>query len=52
MNNGEVIKIKISAINSEKTLVNISSKPSIPLTLVDYGKNHENILAIKIFLLG
>ena len=40
---GEFINIMLTKINSEQTKINISSKPVVKVTLIDYGKNLQNI---------
>lgn len=47
---GESIQFDIHKINSDKTEVKISSKPTLGTTLVDYGRNLENIEKISDFL--
>lgn len=47
---GDTISFNIAAINNEKTAVKISSRPTSRTTLVDYGKNLENVKAIVSFL--
>ena len=43
---GEVIDINIENRNSENQQIEISSRPKFPLTLIDYGKNKENVETI------
>lgn len=43
---GEVIDINIENRNSENQRIEISSQPKFPLTLIDYGKNKENVETI------
>ncbi len=43
---GEKIMLTVSAENANACKVTISSKPAIGTTLVDYGKNVENLRAI------
>lgn len=40
---GEIITFDLQKIDKNKTQVKISSKPAVPITFVDYGKNLENI---------
>lgn len=47
---GEVIKMTVSSIENERTLVTIVSKPFVITTMVDYGKNLENVKIISEYL--
>ena len=47
---GEVISFAIHKIDNNKIQVIISSKPILCTTLVDYGKNLENVEKIVAFL--
>ena len=40
---GEELEIKIEQITPDRCLINLSSKPILSTTLVDYGKNKRNI---------
>ncbi len=44
---GEIIAIKISSASEGMFKYEIQSKPKLPITIIDYGKNLENILMIK-----
>lgn len=44
---GEKISFKIIEIDTNHTQVEFSSKPIVPITLIDWGKNLENILIIN-----
>jgi len=46
---GETIQFDVRKIDNEKTQVQISSKPALPTTLVDYGRNLENVEKITEF---
>lgn len=43
---GEVISFNLRRIDETRTLVEVSSKPVLPTTLVDLGKNLENVEGI------
>ncbi|WP_273130964.1 hypothetical protein [Bacillus weihaiensis] len=47
---GEVIKVTVTSIENERTLVTIESKPIVITTMVDYGKNLENVKIISEYL--
>ena len=47
---GEIISFSLSQINNQETLVEVSSKPLVPPTVFDYGKNLENVEKITQFL--
>jgi hypothetical protein len=47
---GDRISFRISKIDGSKTEVEVSSRPIVKTTLVDYGKNLENIERITTFL--
>lgn len=49
---GDKISFKLTNIGINRTRVEFSSKPVVPTTLVDYGKNLENIEIINNFLKG
>ena len=40
---GEKIDVKLERLNDNQTEINIFSRPKISGTLVDYGKNYENV---------
>ena len=42
---GEKIEIRLKKKNQESTEIKITSSPSFPITIVDYGKGRENILS-------
>jgi|GEM_PF-6176777 hypothetical protein len=44
---GEIVKVYINKSDSASSIVTISSKPLISTTLVDYGKNAENMEIIR-----
>ncbi len=43
---GDRIAFRIRKVSDESTEVEVESRPIIPLTMVDYGSNRENIEAI------
>lgn len=47
---GEVITFDLRKINDEKTQIVVLSKPVISTTLVDFGKNIDNVEKITTFL--
>ena len=47
---GDTISFDITGISNERTAVKISSRPTSWSTLVDYGKNLENVKTIVSFL--
>lgn len=47
---GEVIEFKLKEISCDKTGIELSSRPTVPITLVDYGKNRANIEKLVTFL--
>jgi hypothetical protein len=47
---GDTISFDISGISNEDTAVRVSSRPTSWSTLVDYGKNLENVKIIVSFL--
>ena len=49
---GETINIIINDMNTETQSFHISSQPIIPTTLIDYGKNKDNIDGIEKIILG
>lgn len=44
---GEVIRIKLISKNEAMNEYQISSRPKVKITQIDYGKNHENINIIE-----
>ena len=40
---GEKITIEIKSIADENTNIIISSEPSVPITLIDWGRNQQNV---------
>ena len=47
---GEVITFDIEQVDAWRTRVRVSSKPSIPTTIIDWGKNLENVQKIAQYL--
>lgn len=47
---GELVEVSVKPNGGNKTLIEITSKPSLPTTMVDYGKNQENVEALVGFL--
>jgi hypothetical protein len=47
---GDTISFDITGISDEKTAVKVSSRPTASSTIVDYGKNLENVKTIVSFL--
>lgn len=47
---GDIISFNIQKTNSLNTCVEVTSKPSLSTTVVDYGKNMENIEIIDNYL--
>ena len=47
---GDTISFEITKIDNENTAVKISSRPTTKTTIVDYGKNLENVKAIVSFI--
>ena len=47
---GDTISFVITAISDEKTAVKVASRPTASSTIVDYGKNLENVKTIVSFL--
>ena len=43
---GEKITLKFTQVEEEKTKIEIQSNPLHPFTLLDYGKNYNNIISI------
>jgi hypothetical protein len=44
---GEIVFIKVSEITEKKSVIRITSKPLLFTTLLDYGKNRNNINYVK-----
>ncbi|MEN8263788.1 MAG: hypothetical protein ABFR82_10020 [Nitrospirota bacterium] len=49
---GDIISLKLKKINNDTTYVYISSRPYARTTLLDFGKNLQNVWKIKEYLLG
>ncbi len=47
---GELVYLSLKSAGENKTVIEIKSKPKIPTTLVDYGKNKENVERIAAFI--
>jgi hypothetical protein len=47
---GDTISFDITGISDEKTAVKVTSRPTASSTIVDYGKNLENVKTIVSFL--
>lgn len=47
---GDVISFEVRKIDNDRTQVLVSSRPAVRTTLVDYGKNLENVERISSFL--
>lgn len=47
---GDTISFDITGISNEKTAVKVSSRPTARSTIIDYGKNLENVKIIVSFL--
>lgn len=47
---GEKVILKIEELDKNHTKVNINSKPWIPITMMDYGANLENVNRIRDYL--
>ena len=47
---GEVITFEVGEIGNDRTQIEVSSRPAVRTTLVDYGKNLENVKTIIFFL--
>jgi hypothetical protein len=47
---GEVVEIDVSAVDNNKSQITVTSRPSLKTTLVDYGKNTENVEKICWYL--
>lgn len=44
---GEQISIKVTGVGKDQVSIKLSSAPAIRFTVLDYGKNHRNIEAIR-----
>ena len=49
---GDIISLKLRKLDNDNTYVYISSRPYARTTLVDFGKNLQNVWKIKEYLLG
>jgi hypothetical protein len=49
---GEKIEIKFTGNDNNSKIIQITSKPKSPFTLVDYGKNKENVDRMEKFIVG
>jgi len=49
---GENVKIEITKLSNQQTQVKVSSVPMIRATILDYGKNYENVCGICNVLIG
>ncbi len=47
---GEAISISIQNVSPETVSIRIKSEPAVKTTLVDYGKNYQNVEAIIDYL--
>lgn len=47
---GDTISFEITGISNENTAVKVSSRPTSRTTIVDFGKNLENVITIVSFL--
>ena len=47
---GDVIEFELYKVSEETTMVRVKSKPVLATTIIDYGKNLENINKITRFL--
>ncbi|TXC90451.1 hypothetical protein FS935_10960 [Metabacillus litoralis] len=47
---GDIIEVVVEEVGANSTRVSIQSRPLVPTTLVDYGKNSENIQRIIRYL--
>jgi hypothetical protein len=47
---GDVISFEVRKIDNDRTQIKVSSRPAVRRTLVDYGKNLENMEKISSFL--
>jgi hypothetical protein len=47
---GDIISFEVRKIDNDRTQVMVSSRPAVRTTLVDYGKNLENVERISAFL--
>jgi hypothetical protein len=44
---GEVISLRLEPIDETSTLVHLHSRPWLPTTLIDYGKNQQNLAQLQ-----
>lgn len=49
---GDIISLKLRKLDNDNTYVYISSRPYARTTLLDFGKNLQNVRKIKEYLLG
>jgi hypothetical protein len=49
---GERIRFSLTPVDDTTTRVHVSSRPSMSLTSVDYGRNHDNVATIQRALTG
>ena len=49
---GEKIVMNIQAINDDATQVEFASRPIVPTTIFDYGKNLQNVERIRQYLIS
>lgn len=49
---GEVIRIEVEALPDGSSLVQMYSRPRLPLTLVDYGQHRRNLSRVRSLLAG
>ena len=47
---GEKLTIEIERVGLNKTKIRVTSKPLVPTTIIDYGKNNENVVSLISFL--
>lgn len=43
---GEKVNVELEDLGNQQTLVKLSSKSKFPITIVDWGKNNENVKKI------
>ena len=44
---GEVVAIRLEPLGPDQTLAKLSSKPRLPVTIIDYGTNSDNLMSIR-----
>ena len=49
---GEKVTLELSPEGKATTLVHVTSKPSVPITMADYGKNQANVNDVAAWLRG